>query len=85
MADKVPVEELADTMYKLVEEYAGKRKLKAQDLVKEVIMKYGEDRVTKDDGKKALRLLIDSGRCVYTYFGGSFVELPHKEGAAPQE
>jgi hypothetical protein len=42
-------------------------------------MKYGEDRVSKDDGKKAIRLLIDSGRCVYTYFGGSFVELPPKQ------
>ena len=28
-----------------------------------------------------LRTLMDSGRCVYTYFGGSFIELPHKEGA----
>ncbi len=79
MADKVPVEQLADDMYKLVEEYAGRRKFKAQDLVKEVVTKYGQDRVTTDDGKKAIRLLIDSGRCVYTYFGGSFVELPPKE------
>jgi len=79
MADKVTVEELADSMYKLVEEYTGKRKFKAQDLVKEVIQKYGEDIVSKRDGKQAIQLLIDSGRCVYTYFGGSFVELPPKE------
>jgi intergrase/recombinase len=79
VAEKFTVEELADNMYKLVEEYAGTRKLKAQDLVKEMQRKYGEDRVSKDDGKKAIRLLIDSGRCVYTYFGGSFVELPPKE------
>ena len=78
MAEKLTVEELADSMYKLIEEYAGTRKLKAQDLVKEMISKYGEDRVSKDDGKKAIRLLIDSGRCVYTYFGGSFVELAPK-------
>ena len=79
MAEKVTVEELADNMYALVEEYTGKRKLKAQDLVKEVIEKYGEDRVSKADGKQAIQLLIESGRCVYTYFGGSFVELPPKE------
>lgn len=79
MADKVTVEELADSMYKLVEEYAGKKKFKAQDLVKEVIQKYGEDMVSKSDGKQAIQLLIESGRCVYTYFGGSFVELPPKE------
>ncbi len=79
MADKVTVEELADSMYKLVEEYTGKRKFKAQDLVKDVIQKYGEDIVSKKDGKQGIQLLIDSGRCVYTYFGGSFVELAPKE------
>jgi len=79
MADKVTVEELADSMYKLVEEYAGKKKFKAQDLVKDVIQKYGEDMVSKSEGKQAIQLLIESGSCVYTYFGGSFVELPPKE------
>jgi intergrase/recombinase len=79
VAEKLTVEELADGMYKMVEEYTGTRKLKAQDLVKEMQRKYGEDRASKDDGKKAIRLLIDSGRCVYTYFGGSFVELPPKQ------
>jgi len=80
MPDMISTEEIADTMYKLVEEYTGKKKFKAQDLVKEAIMKYGEDKVSKADGKKAMKMLIDSGRCVYTYFGGSFVELPPKEG-----
>ncbi|MFC2035544.1 hypothetical protein ACFLUJ_05410 [Chloroflexota bacterium] len=79
MPDTVSTEEIADTMYKLVEEYTGKKKFKAQDLVKEAIMKYGEDKVNKADGKQAMKMLIDSGRCVYTYFGGSFVELPPKE------
>ncbi|MFC1962885.1 hypothetical protein ACFLWB_02680 [Chloroflexota bacterium] len=80
MADTVSIEEIAETMYKLVVEYTGKRKFKAQDLVKEAIMQYGEDKVSKADGKQAMKMLIDSGRCVYTYFGGSFVELPPKEG-----
>jgi hypothetical protein len=79
MAGKVSVEEIADTMYNLVVEYTGKRKFKAQDLVREATMKYGEENVSRADGKSALKLLIDSGRCVYTYFGGSFVELPPKE------
>jgi hypothetical protein len=78
MADKLTVEELADSMCKLIEEYTGKRKFKAQDLVKEMVQKYGEDVVSKRDGKQAIQLLIDSGRCVYTYFGGSFVELAGK-------
>ena len=79
MPDTVSIEEIADTMYKLVEEYTGKKKFKAQDLVKDAIMKYGEDKVSKADGKQAIKMLIDSGRCVYTYFGGSFVEIPPKE------
>jgi len=32
--------------------------------------------------KAALKDLIESGRCVYTYFGASYVEVPHEEGAA---
>ena len=40
------------------------------------------DKVDKKLCKEAIKVLINSGRCVYTYFGGSFIELPHKEGAA---
>ena len=79
MPDEVSLEEIVDTMYKLLEEYTGKKKFKAQDLVKEAVMKYGEDKVSKAIGKQAIKMLIDSGRCVYTYFGGSFVELAPKE------
>ena len=79
MPDNVSTEEIADTMYKLIQEYTGKKKFKAQDLVKEAMMKYGEDKVSKADGKQAIKMLIESGRCVYTYFGGSIVELPPKE------
>lgn len=74
---EIPNEELADSIYKLVEEYAGKKKFRAPDLAKEMVMKYGEDKVSKVDCKKAIRELIDSGRCVYGYYGGgTFVELP---------
>ena len=79
----VPIETLAEEMYKLVVEYHGKRSLKAMDLTKAMIAKYGEAEVSKDDCKLAIRQLIDSGRCVYSYFGGSFITLPEKEGAAP--
>ncbi|MEW6606545.1 MAG: hypothetical protein AB1422_02330 [bacterium] len=82
MADKMSIEEIADAMFKMIEEYAGKKKFKPNDLPKEMTMQYGEDRVSKDDARKAINMLIDSGRCVYTYFGGTFVEIPHKEAAA---
>jgi hypothetical protein len=79
----IPVELLADDMFVMVAEYQGKKNLKAGDLTKAMIAKHGEAACSKDDCKLAIRLLIESGRCVYTYFGGSYITLPHKEGAAP--
>jgi len=73
------IEQLADEMYKMVAETAGKKNLKAGDLTKAMVEKHGAD---KQECKQAIRQLIDSGRCVYGYFGGSYIQLPHKEGAA---
>jgi hypothetical protein len=47
-----------------------------------MIQKFGEAECDKKLCKAAIRALMDSGRCVYTYFGGSFIEVPHEEGAA---
>ena len=80
----VSVESVAETMYQMVTEYQGKRNLKAGDLTKAMIEKFGPENCSKDDCKHAIRQLIDSGRCVYSYFGGSYITLPHKEGAAPE-
>jgi hypothetical protein len=80
----VTTEQLAEEMYQMVKETMGKKNLKAGDLTKAMIAKYGEAEVSKDDCKHAIRLLMDSGRCVYSYFGGSFITLPHKEGSAPE-
>jgi hypothetical protein len=80
----VPIETIAEEMFTLVSESMGKRNLKAMDLTKAMIAKHGEAECSKDDCKHAIRQLIDSGRCVYSYFGGSFITLPHKEGAAPE-
>ncbi len=74
-------DEIADAMYKLVEEAQGMKKLKPMDLVKAMVQLFG-DEVDKKLCKKAIKQLVDSGTCVYTYFGGSFIEIPHKEGAA---
>ena len=77
----VSIETLAEEMFQLVSEFAGKKNFKAGDLSKAMIEKHGEGACTKDDCKKAIRILIDSGRCVYGYFGGSFIQLPPKPGA----
>jgi len=74
-------EQVADSMFEMVSEYQGKKKFKAGDLTKAMIQKYG-DECDKKLCKAAIRILMDSGRCVYTYFGGSFIEVPHEEGAA---
>ncbi len=73
------VENLAESMYQLVSEYAGKKNLKPGDLTKAMIAKYGEAECSKDDCKLAIRSLIESGRCVYSYLGGSYIQLPPKE------
>jgi hypothetical protein len=76
------VDEVAETMLKLVTEAHGVKKLKAMDLTKAMIELYGDEGVDKKLCKAAIKELINSGRCVYTYFGGSYVEIPHKEASA---
>ena len=78
----VTTEEVAEAIYDLVAEYQGRKKFKAGDLIKAMKEKFGEDEVDKKLGKAAIRILMDSGRLVYTYFGGSFIEVPHEEGVA---
>ena len=78
----VTPEQIADAMFEMVNEYQGRKKFKAGDLTKAMIQKFAADDVDKKQCKLGIRVLMDSGRCVYTYFGGSFIEIPHKEGAA---
>ena len=73
------VEEIADAMYAMVKSAQGEKKLKPTDLSKAMIEQLG---ATKADCKLAIRQLVESERCVYTYFGGTYIEIPHKEGAA---
>jgi hypothetical protein len=77
----VTIETLADEMYQLVAECAGKKSLKPGDLAKAMVAKHGEPACSRDDCKKAIRILIDSGRCIYSYLGGSYIQLPPKEGS----
>jgi hypothetical protein len=81
MADPATTEEIADAMEKQVAAAQGLKKLKPGDLVKMMIELFGDDRVDKKACKLAIKMLIETERCVYTYFGGSFIEMPHKEGA----
>jgi len=76
------VEEVADAMFNMVKDAYGVKKLKPMDLTKAMIQLFEADGVDKKMCKEAIKILINSGRCVYTYFGGSFIEIPHREGAA---
>ena len=75
---EVSTEEIANAMYEMIKVGMGKKKYKAIDLQKAMNERFGVD---KKACKLAIRELIDGGRCVYTYFGGSYIELPHREGA----
>lgn len=75
MADPVGVDELAEAMFQMISEAQGLRKLKPNDVSKAMIERFGADRCGKDRCKEAIRQLVDSGRCIYTYFGGSYIEL----------
>jgi len=73
---EVTVDQIADAMFELVQSTHGKKDLKPMDVTKAMIDQFGEDNVDKRTCKKALRVLIDSGRCIYKYAGGSYVTLP---------
>jgi hypothetical protein len=77
--ETVSIETLADGMFNMVTECAGKKNLKPGDLTKAMIAKHGAEACGKENCKQAIRLLIDSGRCVYSYLGGSYIQLPPKE------
>jgi hypothetical protein len=81
MSEPVSIEQVAEAMFEMVKVNYGKRNLKPMDLTKAMIEKFGAQGCDKDLCKKALRALIDPGRCVYSYFGGSYVTLPSEDGA----
>jgi hypothetical protein len=68
-------EEVKQKIYALVEKSIGKKKLKSSDIQKTISAELG---ITRDEVKDALKDLVDAGTLIYTYFGGSFVEIPPK-------
>ncbi|MBI5204345.1 MAG: hypothetical protein HZA11_05450 [Nitrospirae bacterium] len=71
------IAELQDKIYAFCEAAKGKKKLKEKDIIKGVS---AEQNVQPDEVKKAMRLLIDVGKLMYSYGGGaSSVEIPSEE------
>jgi len=76
------IDEIANAMFELVKTTHGKKNLKPMDLMKAMIEDFGEEECDKKMCKLAIRQLIDSGRCIYSYVGGSFITLPAEGGPA---
>jgi hypothetical protein len=79
MSETVQLSELTEAMFKMISAATGVRKLKPTDVSKAMIEHFGPERCSKELCKEAIRELVDSGRCIYTYFGGSYIELPRPE------
>ncbi len=73
---------LVEEMYQYLAEAAGKRNVSVNDLVKAMQAKAGAG-YSRDDCKKAVRVLIESGRCVYCFQGGvNYIQVaPQKQAA----
>jgi len=67
-------EAVAEAMYAMLKDYAGKKNLKATDLTKAMAEKFG-DACDKQTCKDAIRLLMESEKTTYSYVGGSYVVL----------
>ena len=70
------IDEIANAMFDLIKSTYGKKNLKPMDVIKAMIEQFGDDSCDKKMGKLAIRQLIDSGRCIYSYVGGSYITLP---------
>lgn len=80
MSDIQP-SELADSIFELVKENFGKKKFRPTELQREMATKFGVDKIEKRIFKKAMREVIDSGRLIYTFYSGTYVEMPHEDKA----
>lgn len=78
----VELEKVKDIMFKLINDSAGMKKWKATDLHKACEELFGDEYDKRKEGKEAIKELVEGGKLVYTYFGGSYIEIPHREGAA---
>jgi hypothetical protein len=68
-----------DKIVGLVKEYAGKKRFKPIDIVKEMEKEFASEGLTKDDIKSALKEIMDEEKLVYGYAGGSFLTLPENQ------
>ena len=69
--------ELQDKIFAYMQKMKGKKKLKEKDVIRAISEETSQE---KDTVKKALRLMIDVGKLMYSYGGGaSSVVIPSEE------
>lgn len=69
--------EIQEKIFAYMQQMKGKKKLKEKDIIKKIAEDTTED---KDTVKKALREMINVGKVMYSYGGGSSsVEIPSEE------
>jgi hypothetical protein len=69
--------EIQEKIFAYMQQMKGKKKLKEKDIIKKIAEDTTED---KDVVKKALREMINVGKVMYSYGGGSSsVEIPSEE------
>ena len=79
MAEPVSIEELSEAMFVLVKSAVGNKRLRPTEVTKAMIERFGADRCGRDACKAAMKQLTESGRLVYTFYDGSYIEMPSEE------
>jgi hypothetical protein len=79
MAEPVSNQELSEAMFALVKSAAGSKRLRPTEVTKAMIERFGAERCTKELCKEAMKQLTASGRLVYTFYDGSYIEMPSEE------
>ncbi len=70
---------LKDQIIGLVKEYDGKKRFKPIDIVKEMERDFADVGLSKSDIKGVLKEIMDDGKLIYGYAGGSYLTLPGQD------
>ena len=74
-------EEVADKMYEMIAAEKGRKKFTPRELQSISMDMFGEE-ADKKTCKNAVKHLINTGKCVYSGYGGvSYVEIPPEKPA----
>jgi hypothetical protein len=79
MAEPVSIQELSEAMFALVKSAVGSKRLRPTEVIKAMIERFGAERCNKEVCKEAMKQLTASGLLVYTFYDGSYIEMPSEE------